>query len=285
MTRTIRVRRPAFRSWALAAVVWLALSPSIASGQKPDPAQKQDELTIRNATERILTYEIAPAVPGGLRLKKTIAPGDIQRFRGDKDQDVFFRSAGKELSYRLNAGKPYAFRYNENRSVDLYQASHGRTDAVDLAPFVPTPMPVVDRMLALAGVGRQSVVYDLGCGDGRIVIAAAQKFGARGVGIELDPELVRTARNKAVIAGVEKRVEFRMEDATKTDLGPATVVTLYLLPESNELLRDRLERQLKAGSMVVSHNYTIPGWETKQVKSETVKTEDGQTHDIFVYRR
>ncbi|MCJ7611212.1 MAG: SAM-dependent methyltransferase, partial [Candidatus Aminicenantes bacterium] len=91
--------------------------------------------------------------------------------------------------------------------------------------------------------------------------------------------------NKAVIAGVERLVEFRMEDATRTDLSPATVVTLYLLPESNELLRDRLERLLRPGSVVVSHNYSITGWETKQVKLETLKTEDGQTHDIFVYRR
>jgi hypothetical protein len=258
---------------------------SFASGPAADSQQKQEELTIRNASQRIIPYEIAPAVPGSLRIKKTIAPGDIHRFRGDKDQDIFFRSAGKELTYRLNSGRPYAFRYNENRSLDLYQASHGRTDVVDLAPFVPTPMPVVDRMLALAGVNRQSTVYDLGCGDGRIVIAAAQKFGARGVGIELDPELIRTARNKAVIAGVGRLVEFRMEDATRTDLRPATVVTLYLLPESNELLRDRLERQLRPGSVVVSHNYSITGWETKQVKLETLKTEDGQTHDIFVYRR
>lgn len=268
---------------SLAVIGGLVLS--FASGPTADSQQKQEELTIRNASKRIITYEIALAVPGSKRIKKTIAPGDIQRFRGDKDQDIFFRSAGKELSYRLNAGRPYAFRYNENRSLDLYQASHGRTDVVDLAPFVPTPMPVVDRMLALAGVNRQSTVYDLGCGDGRIVIAAAQKFGARGVGIELDPELIRTAKAKAVIAGVGRLVEFRMEDATRTDLSPATVVTLYLLPESNELLRDRLERLLRPGSVVVSHNYSITGWETKQVKLETLKTEDGQTHDIFVYRR
>jgi SAM-dependent methyltransferase len=247
--------------------------------------QKQPELTIRNSTTVGISYEIATAVPGAIRIKKTLPAGEIHRFPGDDNRDIFFQSGGTGKTYRLTAHRPYAFRYSETRSLDIYEASHGRTDVVDLAPFVPTPMPVVDMMLELAKIKETDVVFDLGCGDGRIVIAAAKKFGARGVGIELDPSLVRTARASAKAEGVERLVEFRLEDATKADIRRATVVALYLLPESNEILRDRLEQQLRPGSVVVSHNYRIPGWENKEVRTTTVKMDDGQEHQIFLYHR
>lgn len=247
--------------------------------------KKQDELTIRNSTKQSIDYRISVAGEGGAPIAKTIAPGVIHRFPGTTARDVFFRSSGRDVSYRLDAGRPYAFRYDENGKVDLYQASHGWEDVVDLAPFLPTPMPVVERMLAMAGVNKDSVVFDLGCGDGRIVIAAAKEYKAHGVGIDLDPELLQTARAKAKLEGVEGLVEFHQEDATKTDVRRATVVTLYLLPESNELLRDRLEQQLKPGSLVVCHNYKIKGWEKKEIKTESLATDDGQTHQVFLYRR
>jgi SAM-dependent methyltransferase len=271
-------------------LVWLLGLASAALPQATNPVpveqrKKVQELTIRNATDKPVSYEIAPAADGSRRIKKLIPPGVIHSFPGAFDRDVFFVSAGRNLSYRINAGHPYAFRYDENQRLDLYQASHGWSDVVDLAPYLPTPMPVVDRMLALAGVKGTSVVYDLGCGDGRIVIEAAKKYGARGVGVDLDAELVQTARAKARIEGVEKLVEFRMEDATKTDLRSATVVTLYLLPESNELLRDRLEKQLRPGALVVCHNYRIKGWENREIKTDSLQTEDGQTHEVFLYRR
>ncbi len=274
-------------SWSLVLLLGLtaAAFPQAANPVPVEQRKKVQELSIRNATDKAVSYEIAPAVDGGIRIKKLIGPGVVHRFPGTVDRDVFFVSAGRKLSYRINAGHPYAFRYDENGKLDFYQASHGWSDVVDLAPYLPTPMPVVDRMLALAGVNASSVVFDLGCGDGRIVIEAAKKYGARGVGVDLDAELVQTARAKVRIEGVDKRVEIRMEDATKTDVRSATVVALYLLPESNELLRDRLEKQLRPGSLVVCHNYRIKGWEAREIKTDSLQTEDGQTHDIFLYRR
>jgi predicted RNA methylase len=130
-----------------------------------------------------------------------------------------------------------------------------------LAPYISTPDDVVDRMLALAQVTRADVVYDLGCGDGRIPIAAAKKFGARGVGLDLDPKLIELARANAVAAGVGNLVEFRVENALKADVSAATVVTLFLLPSSNLALRPMLQRQLKPGSRIVSHAFSMgPDW-------------------------
>lgn len=130
-----------------------------------------------------------------------------------------------------------------------------------LAPFVPTPPDVVDRMLTLARAGPEDLVYDLGCGDGRIVIAAAQKFGARGVGIDIDPALVARAQAGARAAGVEGRVSFRVQDAMTADVSNATIVTLYLLASSNVRLRPLLTKQLAPGSRIVAHNYPIGDWE------------------------
>jgi len=282
------VNKPAIgkqRSWALGLVVIAVLSLFVLPCSPAAVEQKQTELTIRNSTKATVTYEIAAVVPGGIKFKKTLPPGKIHRFPGDADCDIFFKSAGTDKTYRLTAHKPYAFRYDETRNLDIYEASHGRTDVVDLAPFVPTPLPVVYMMLELAKVKETDVVYDLGCGDGRIVIAAAKKYGAHGVGIELDPDLIWAAQASAKVEGVERLVEFRKEDATKSDIRKATVVALYLLPESNEILRDRLEQQLRPGSVVVSHNYRIPGWENKEIRTMTVKTDDGQEHQIFLYHR
>jgi ribosomal protein L11 methylase PrmA len=127
----------------------------------------------------------------------------------------------------------------------------------NLAPFVASPEDVVDRMLQLANVGRNDVVYDLGCGDGRIPIAAARKFGARGVGVDIDPKRIEESKANARLAGVESLVEFRLEDALQTDVSGATVVTLYLLSSSNAKLRPRLVQQLKPGSRIVSHAFSM----------------------------
>jgi SAM-dependent methyltransferase len=171
------------------------------------------------------------------------------------------------------------------KAIDLFQGSHGRADAVDLAPYVPTPAPVVDRMLEMAQVTGRDVLYDIGCGDGRIVITAARKYGARGVGIDLDRTMVARSVSNAKIAAVEGRVRFICMDATKADVSGATVVALYLLPESNALLRPLLERQLRPGARVVSHNYQVPGWEAKQTGEATVKDETGTEHTIYLYVR
>ncbi|MBD3412868.1 MAG: methyltransferase domain-containing protein [Candidatus Aminicenantes bacterium] len=198
---------------------------------------------------------------------------------------VFFLRENLWIRYTLEKGKPFSFRYDENNDLELYIGSHGREDAVDLAPYVATPLGVVETMLQMAEINENDVVYDIGCGDGRIVIMAAKKYGARGVGIELDPERIEKARYEARLAGVESLVEFRQEDATQSDYSEATVVTMYLLPESNELLRPILEAQLKEGARVVSHNYDISGWKDREIKYETVESWDGEEHTIFVYKK
>ncbi len=127
--------------------------------------------------------------------------------------------------------------------------------------YVPTPQVVVDAMLQLADVKATDVVYDLGSGDGRIVITAAKKFGARGVGVEIDPVLVKTATVNAMAAGVSDRVTFVTQNLYDADLKNATVVTLYLLQSINERLRPKLVRELKPGTRVVSHVFNMgPEW-------------------------
>jgi SAM-dependent methyltransferase len=123
--------------------------------------------------------------------------------------------------------------------------------------YVPTPHEIVDRMLDVAKVRAGDVVYDLGCGDGRIVIAAAKKYGTRGVGVDLDPARIREARANAKAAGVEKLVRFEVGDLFKTDLSEATVVTLYLLPELNRRLKPKLFAELEPGARVVSHDWDM----------------------------
>ena len=145
------------------------------------------------------------------------------------------------------------------------------TDSADV-PYVPTPQRVVDRMLELAEVSEDDVVYDLGSGDGRIVITAARDYGARGVGIEIDSALVREARANADSAGVADRVEFRQGDLFEADLSEATAVTLYLLPSVNLKLRPKLLRELAPGTPIVSHDFDMDDWEPEQTVQEGSST-------------
>jgi len=139
--------------------------------------------------------------------------------------------------------------------------AQAQTGAVPDVVYIPTPQPVVDAMLEGAGVKASDVVYDLGSGDGRIVITAARKYGARGVGIELDPVLVRKATENAATAGVSDRVRFTAGNIFDANIGEATVVTLYLLQSINERLRPKLVRELKPGTRVVSHVFNMgPEW-------------------------
>ena len=123
--------------------------------------------------------------------------------------------------------------------------------------YVPTTPEVIDRMLSMAHVGPLDVVYDLGCGDGRIVIAASKKYGARAIGVDLDPARIREARANAKAAGVDKFVTFKVGDMFETDLRDATVVTLYLLPKLNQRLKPKLFAELKPGARVVSHDWDM----------------------------
>jgi SAM-dependent methyltransferase len=137
-------------------------------------------------------------------------------------------------------------------------------------PYVQTPTDVVTEMLRLATVGPNDVVYDLGSGDGRLVIAAARDFGARGVGVEIDPSLVALSTESARRAGVSDRVTFRADDLFETDLSDATVVTLYLSRSINQRLRPKLLRELRPGARIVSHNFDMgDDWTPSQTKQVT----------------
>ena len=148
-------------------------------------------------------------------------------------------------------------------------------------PFVRSTPEVIDRMLELAQVKSGDVVYDIGSGDGAIIIRAAKKYGVKGVGIEIDQDLVLKAQNNAFREKVEHLVEFRVQDAFTADVSPATVVTLYMLPDFNAKLRPMLDRQLKPGSRVVSHDYPIEGWVPDKV--ERVKGNFIHDHTVMLF--
>lgn len=148
-------------------------------------------------------------------------------------------------------------------------------------PFVRSTPEVIDRMLELARVKPGDVIYDIGSGDGAIIIRAAKKYGVRGVGIEIDQDLVLRARNNAYREKVEHLVEFRAQDAFTVDISPANVVTLYMLPEFNAKLRPILEKQLKPGSRVVSHDYPIEGWSPD--RTEVVRGDFVHDHTVLLF--
>ncbi len=169
--------------------------------------------------------------------------------------------------------------------LSLLGANPIAADYPEEIPFVPTPIEVVDRMLALAEVRQSDVVYDLGSGDGRIVIRAAKKYGVRAVGIEMDPLLLEKSRQSAIAEGVSHLVEFRAEDALKTDLSPATVVTLYMLPWFNKAMKPSFQTMLKPGARIVAHDFGIEGWEPEKTEKlpEIVLKPGGYKHQHILY--
>ena len=152
-----------------------------------------------------------------------------------------------------------------------------------LAPFVPTAGEVVEEMLKLAKVDKYDRVYDLGSGDGRIVIMAAQKFHAEAVGVEIDDDLYKQSMARIQELGLKDKAKILHMNMYKADLKPATVVTLYLLTSVNERLKPILERDLRHGARVVTHDFLIPGWQAE--KSLEVVSKAGVTSKIFLYVR
>jgi len=152
-----------------------------------------------------------------------------------------------------------------------------------LVPFVPTPLAVAEKMLELAKVEPDDVVYDLGSGDGRIVILAAQKFGAHAVGVELDANLYEKSSQRIRELGLQDRARIIHENMFEVNVRHATVVTLYLLTAVNERLRPMLERQLRSGARVVSHDFQVPGWQPTQTIQ--VLSKNGVPSKIFLYVR
>jgi len=150
-------------------------------------------------------------------------------------------------------------------------------------PYVPTPQDIVDKMLALANITSDDVVYDLGSGDGRIVITAVQKYGAHAVGVEINPDLYRQSSDRIKELGLDDRAHIICEDMFNVSVHRATVVVLYLLTSFNEKLRPKLERELRPGARIVCHDFHVPGWDAEKVIDVT--SQNGLPHKIYLYVR
>jgi ubiquinone/menaquinone biosynthesis C-methylase UbiE len=152
-----------------------------------------------------------------------------------------------------------------------------------LAPYVTSPQRAVDKMLEMANLKSGEMLYDLGCGDGRILIAAAQRYHVRAVGIEISERLARTAEDNVKSLGLEDRIKIIRGDLMQADLHDADVVTVYLMTAANENLRPHLERDLKKDARVVSYDYPIPGWNSVD-EAETDPSRYGNRHTIYLYQ-
>ncbi|HUQ92465.1 MAG TPA: methyltransferase domain-containing protein [Bryobacteraceae bacterium] len=152
-----------------------------------------------------------------------------------------------------------------------------------LAPYYPTPEVVVEKMLNLGGLKRGEKMFDLGSGDGRIVIMASQKFGANATGVEMDNDLWKQSTEKIRGAGLEKTARIIHGDIFLQDYSSADLITVYLLPTSNDKVRPILEKQLKKGTRIVSHDFEFAGW--KPEKTETIDDDgEGRSHTLYLYR-
>jgi uncharacterized protein (TIGR03000 family) len=253
-----------------------ALAFAAAAEDKKGPEKKPAKLLVKlPADARLEVNSLAVGVAGKTEHTYTtppLAPG--QRY------DCVVKAIWAPNGWTtITRARKVTARPGETTEVDLRQADPKQPD-VYFIRYVATPPSVVEAMLKLAKVGKGDVVYDLGCGDGRIVVTAVARYGAkRGVGIDLDPARVRDSKAAAKSAGVADKVEVRQEDVLKVkDLGRATVVCLYLGEELNEKLRPLLQKSLKPGTRVVSHRFAIGDWKP----DETVTVRVGAT-DRKVY--
>lgn len=247
--------------------------------------QELSKTTVRNDTQHPVQYAIQTDRPGESLGWKIIEPGETDHYPGDTTLEVTFPRDGKSFLYRLNPGGTYFFKLDNQNKLDIYTDIERKADAEDDVPFVSTPREVVRKMLEMGRVDNNDVVYDLGCGDGRIVIMAATEFGSSGVGIDINDRRITESRANAATAGVEEKIEFRLEDVFKADFSEATVVTLYMLTEINQRLCPQLERQLKPGTIVITHSYPIPGWASKMIDFKVMSAEDGEEHLIYIYQK
>jgi ribosomal protein L11 methylase PrmA len=264
--------------------------------------QQGDVLKIEDVSEaNVVTLYLLPEVNLRLApmLKKTLKPGsrivshdfDMGDWAADKKIEVKGDSGRDHTIYLWTipgAKKEEPKKVTEPKKSPPMPSAELADELADepktiVVPYVPTPQKVVDEMLKLADVKEGDVVYDLGCGDGRIVVTALKKFNAKkGYGIDLNPERVKDSYENAKKAGVEKNVKFEQGDVLKIkDVSEANVVTLYLLPDVNLRLAPMLKKTLKPGSRIVSHDFHMGDW--KAEKKIQVVDEDGLHHDIYLW--
>jgi protein-L-isoaspartate O-methyltransferase len=160
----------------------------------------------------------------------------------------------------------------------------GQDSDAKLAPYYPTPNTIVDRMLKLGRLTAGETMFDLGSGDGRVIIMAARKFGANAIGVEIDEDLCKQSTKRIQDLGLQKKARIIQGDLLAQDYSSANLVTVYLLPASIEKVRPILEKQLKKGARVVSHDFVVSGW--TPVKEEVVEDDgEGRSHSIYLYQR
>jgi len=255
--------------------------PAPAAPAETAESLRLKETTVRNVTDHAITYRVYPAGKPEAVETREIGPGAVDRFRTAGSLEIEFTTGKKDVLYSLDPGSPYSFRYDEGTTIDLFLGSHGRADAADLAPWVPTPQPVVDKMLELAQVTKDDIVYDLGCGDGRIPVTAAQRYGCRAWGYDIDPRRIKESLENVEKNDVGDLVTIERRDIFTLDLSGANVVTLYLLPSLNVKLIPQLEK-LKPGSRIVSHDFSMKG----VIPDKVVNVEEDDSsldHTIYLW--
>lgn len=254
------------------------------------------------ATEPVRAQPAAPQRPATIRLLLPYANAQVtvddQPTRQSGTERVFVSpplDPGRNFSYTIKTTwqpnnyvtitrtRKVVVQAGQTVEADLRQADDKQPDKI-LIRYVPTPQEVVDAMLQLAGVSKEDVVYDLGCGDGRIVVTAVAKFGAkRGVGFDIDPQRIRESKANAREHRVEDKVEFRQGDVLDIkDLSSASLVTLYMSEDMNLRLRPILQKSLKPGARVVSHRFTMGDW--KPLKTITATDRDGETYRLHLWK-
>jgi uncharacterized protein (TIGR03000 family) len=249
---------------------------------KPPPENKAPQTEKKPGTLKVFVPPFAELEIEGYKTRST---GEVRTFatpplEPGKKYTYTLKLSWMEGSRRVTRMAVADLRAGEETVRDLRPGS--KEDASSRIIFVPTPESLVEKMLELAKVTKDDVVYDLGCGDGRIVILAAKKHGAHGVGVDIDPVRVREARAAVEKAGVQDLVTIRQGDALKVeDLDKATVVTLYMLPEFQEKLRPILQQTLKPGARIVAHDYDLGDWQPAQrVEVRGPK----RNHVLFLWR-
>jgi SAM-dependent methyltransferase len=244
----------------------------------------KDSSTLENALDREISFFHKPVSEDIKRRKQTLSPGETTTFSMSDYIEIKLPAEDSGLIYWLVPGEHYVIKSLGKKEIGLFKLIEGGSSIINLAPFVPTPASAIGASLKLAGVDSDSVIYDLGCGDGSVIIQAAKDFGARGVGVEIDVGLIEIARKKAEAEGVSAQVTFINNDIFETDISAATIVYLYLFPQSMKLLRPYLEANLKKGTTVASFGFAFPGWENRLVARHEITGDFTIPKYIYIYR-